>query len=160
MISNKISFGEKIYKYFIGYLYNDNKAKPLHALLPKWSTCVRSYNEQTKLVYFLIEDVDLLKEYTICEKNSADIKKAFDSVPFYNKEFLKRTIKSHGDDVTDFYDKETSKLEFNQTCLAVISLDFALKKDENYYPQIFLKECKCIEKKVFRKLFFFFGWVW
>ena len=24
----------------------------------------------------------------------------------------------------------------------------ALKKDENYYPQVFLKDCKYIEKKV------------
>ena len=26
------------------------------------------------------------------------------------------------------------------------SVDFVLKKDENYYPQVFLKECKYIEK--------------
>ena len=36
----------------------------------------------------------------------------------------------------------------SHTCLAVISLDSALKKDDNYYPQVFLKECKYIEKKV------------
>ena len=30
LISNKISFGETNYKYFIGYLHNDNKVKPLH----------------------------------------------------------------------------------------------------------------------------------
>ena len=38
----------------------------------------------------------------------------------------------------------------NHTCLAVISLDSALKKDENYYSQMFLKECKCSEKKMIR----------
>ena len=38
----------------------------------------------------------------------------------------------------------------NHTCLAVISMDSALKKDDNYYPQVFLKECKYIEKKVVR----------
>ena len=38
----------------------------------------------------------------------------------------------------------------NYTCLAVISMDSALKKDDNYYPQVFLKECKYIEKKVVR----------
>ena len=37
-------------------------------------------------------------------------------------------------------------------CLAVISLDSALKKDENYYPQALLKECKYIEKKVVRRV--------
>ena len=39
------------------------------------------------------------------------------------------------------------KVHSNYTCLAVISLDSALKKDENYYPQVYLKECKYIEKR-------------
>ena len=34
-----------------------------------------------------------------------DIKK-FDSEPVYNKNILKTKLKSHGDEVTDFYDKE------------------------------------------------------
>ena len=38
-------------------------------------------------------------------------------------------------------------VDSNNTCLAVSILDSALKKDENYYPQVFLKECKYIEKK-------------
>ena len=43
-------------------------------------------------------------------------------------------------------------VESNHTCLAIISLDSALTKDENYYPQVFLKECKYIEKKVIRHI--------
>ena len=39
------------------------------------------------------------------------------------------------------------KVDSNHTCLAVISLDSALKKDNNYCPQVFLKECKYVEKK-------------
>ena len=38
--------------------------------------------------------------------------------------------------------------KFLRWILAAISLDSALKKDENYYLQVFLKECKHIEKKV------------
>ena len=34
LVSNKIFFGEKNYKYFIGYLYNDDKVKPLDIMLP------------------------------------------------------------------------------------------------------------------------------
>ena len=30
LVSNKISCGEKNYKYFIGYLHNDHNVKPLH----------------------------------------------------------------------------------------------------------------------------------
>ena len=70
---------------------------------------------------------------------SADIKKEFNSEPVYNKKFLRTKIKSHGDEVTDFYDKGS-----NNTRLAVINLDSALYKDGNYFLRVFLKECKYI----------------
>ena len=38
-------------------------------------------------------------------------------------------------------------MDSNHTCLGVISLDSTLKKDENYYPRVFLQECKYIVKK-------------
>ena len=62
LVSNKISFGEKNYKYFIGYLYNGNKVKPLNIMLPKTTAYVKSYDGQTKWMYFLIEDDDLLRK--------------------------------------------------------------------------------------------------
>ena len=52
---------------------------------------------------------------------------------------MKNKIKSHGDEVTDFYDKKIPKVDYNHTCLVVISLDSALKKNENYYLQVFLR---------------------
>ena len=36
----------------------------------------------------------------------------------------------------------------NHTCLTVISFDSTLKKDDNYNPQVFSKECNYIEEKV------------
>ena len=44
------------------------------------------------------------------------------------------------------------KVDSNHTCLAVISLNCALKKDKNYYLQVFLKECKYIEKKLIKHI--------
>ena len=35
IVSNKVYFGEKNYKYIIGYLYNCHKVKLLHIMLPK-----------------------------------------------------------------------------------------------------------------------------
>ena len=43
-------------------------------------------------------------------------------------------------------------MDSNHTCLAVINLDSALKEGKNYYPQVFLKECKYIKKKVIRNI--------
>ena len=77
-------------------------------------------------MYFLIEDDDLLEIYnTIWNKVSADIKKKIDSELVYKKNYLK-------------------------TKITVTNLDYALKKDDNYYHQVFLKECKYIQKKAVR----------
>ena len=102
---------------------------------------------------FLIEDDDLLEKYSIIwDKVVSDIKKEFDSEYVYNKNYLKTKIKSQCHKVTDFYDKKIPKLDSNHTRLAAISLDSALKKDDNNYPQVFLKECKYIKKKVVRHI--------
>ena len=152
LVSNKISFGDKNYKYFIGYLYNGNKVKPFNIMFPKTSAYVKSYDRQTRWMYLLIEDDKLLEKYnTIWDKVSADIKKEFDSEPFYNKNYLKTKIKSHGDvTVTDFYNQKIPKLASNHTCLAVFSWDSALKKDSNYYLVLFLKSINILKKKVVR----------
>ena len=74
---------------------------------PKTSPYVKSYDGQTKWAYFLIEDDDLLEKYNaIWDKFSTNLKKEFDSVHVYNKNFLKTKIKSHGNEITDFYDKK------------------------------------------------------
>ena len=54
LVSNKIYFDEKNYKYFIGYLYNDHKTKALSVMLPKTSDYVECYDGHTKWMYVLI----------------------------------------------------------------------------------------------------------
>ena len=104
-------------------------------MFPKTTAYVKSYDGQTKWMYFLIENDDLLEKYnTIWDKVSVDIKREFDSKSVYNKNYLKNKIKSHGDEVTDFYDKKVLKLDSNHTCSAIISLDSALRKGDSNYP--------------------------
>ena len=57
-------------------MYNGNKVKPLQIMLPKTSAYVKRYDGQTKWMYFLIKDDDLLEKYnTLWDKISANIKK-------------------------------------------------------------------------------------
>ena len=122
-------------------MYNDHNVQSLHVMLPKTSTYVKSYDGQTKWMYFLIENDDLLEKYnTIWDKVSAYVKKEFDRELVYK--FFENSFseKSYGDDVTDFYEKEILKVGSNRICLGVISLDSTLNKDGNYYDaQVFLK---------------------
>ena len=47
--------------------------------------------------------------------------------------FFENQKKSYGDETTEFHDKENPKVgSSNHTCLAGISLDSALKIDENF----------------------------
>ena len=108
---------------------------------------------QTKWMYFLIEDDDLLEKYNIIwDIVSADIKKEFVGEPVYNKDYLKTQIKYYGNKVTNFDDKEIPGLDSNHTYLAVVTLGSTLKKDDSYCWQVFLKECKYTEKIVVRHI--------
>ena len=128
-MSNKISFGKKNYKYFIGYLYYDNKFKALHIMLPKSSAYVNRYDGQIKWMHFLIENDDLLGKYnTIWDKVSNDTKKEFDSQPVYTKECLKTKIKSNANEATDFYNTTIPKADSNHTCLAALAWILLPKK--------------------------------
>ena len=63
LVSTRFLLVRKNYKYFIGcHLYN-KKIKPLHIMLPKTSAYVKSYDGQTKWMYFLIKEDDLLERY-------------------------------------------------------------------------------------------------
>ena len=63
---------------------------------------------------FLTENDDLLEQYnTIWDKVSADIKKEFDSEPVSNKNLMKSKVKSHSDEVRDFYNKKILKVASN-----------------------------------------------
>ena len=70
---------------------------------------------------------------------------------------MKTKIKSDGDEFSDFYDKKIPKVDSNHTYSTVIGLDLTLNEDKNYKLQVFLKECKYIEKKVIRQINDSFG---
>ena len=98
-------------------------------IFPKTKAYVKSYDDQTKWMYFLIKDDELMEKYnTICDKVSADIKKEFDSKPVYDKKCLKTKIKSNNDEATDFHNKEMHKVGSNYIYLAVIKVDLLLRK--------------------------------
>ena len=60
IISNKAFFGEKSDKFFVGCIDDAYKIKPFSL---KTRGYVKRYNDETKWMYFLIEDEELLKKY-------------------------------------------------------------------------------------------------
>ena len=107
-------------------------------MLPKTRVYLESYNGQTKLIYFLIEDDELLKKYnTIWDRINADIKSDFDSEPVYNEKFLKSKMKSYGDEAICFRNNKISNAGFNHTFLAAITIDSIIKKLKLSFASVF-----------------------
>ena len=82
-------------------------------------------------------------------KKSATLsKKNFGSKPVYNEKYIKTKIKScNGKINTNFHNDKIPKEGSQCICLSVILIDSVYKKDKNYYPQVFLEECKYVVKK-------------
>ena len=88
VVSGKVSFGKNGFKYFTGYK-DAKKSRPLCISPPKMSAYRRDFDE-TKYIYFLIKDGELLEKYNeIWKKVKNSRKKEFDSKPLYNEKYLK-----------------------------------------------------------------------
>ena len=61
VVSNKIFFGKKGLRYFVGYK-DSKKIRPLCIFLPKM-TAYRQDFDQAKFMSFLIKDDELLEKY-------------------------------------------------------------------------------------------------
>ena len=106
-VPNTISSGKNYYKYFIGYLCDHDKIKPLHKMLPKLKTYVKIYEVQTESMYFsIIKNDDLLNKCnTIWDKGSSDIRKEIHGKLVHKKVFLKAKMKFYNDEATAFHNK-------------------------------------------------------
>ena len=109
----------------------------------------RKYFDETKYMSFLIKDDELLKKYNeIWEKVKNIIKKEFDSEPVYNEKYLKAKIKSYNRKINkNFHNSKIPKEGSKFVCLSVILIDSVFRTGKNYYPQVFLKECKYVVKE-------------
>ena len=56
------------------------------------------------------------------------IKREFDNELICNKKIFETKIKPYGDKVRDFHNKKMPKVGSDYDCLAVLSIDFFLKK--------------------------------
>ena len=87
----------------------------------------------------------------IWEKVKNSIKKEFDSKPVYNEKYVKAKIKSYNGKIkTNFYNNKIPREGSQFICLSVILIDSVFRAGKNYYPQVFLEECKYAvkEKKI------------
>ena len=87
LVSDKVSSGEKNYKNFISYIDNDYEIKKISMILPKMDTYIKSYDCETKWMYFFIEDDELLKNNCTWNNVTNSVKKSLIANSFIKKVF-------------------------------------------------------------------------
>ena len=71
------------------------------------------------------------------------IKNEFENKPVYNEKYLKTKIKFYNEKInTNFHNNKIPKDDPQCICISVILVDSVYRKDKDYYPQVFLEECK------------------
>ena len=117
-------------------------------IFPKISAYRRDFNEM-KYIFFLIKGEELLEKYNeIWEKVKNSLKKEFDSEPVYSEKCLKAIVKSYNRKIdTNFHNNKIPKEGSQFICLSVILIDSVFRTGKNYYPQLFVEECKYVVKE-------------
>ena len=73
----------------------------------------------------------------------------FHSKPVYEYKYLKTKVKEYDGAIkTNFLGDSIPKENMHYTCIACITIDFVVKMDEKYFPQVYLEECKYKIKKI------------
>ena len=127
---------------FYGYFFQ--KRLHIEKILVKLNKCI------------LIKDDELFKKYNkIWRKVKNIIDKEFDKDPVYNKKYLKPKIKSYNRKInTDFHNNKIPREGSQCIFLSVILIDSVFRTSNNYYPQMFLAECKYVVKKKDFKVYY------
>ena len=141
------------FKYFIGY--NDNDViRPLYLFLSQTTGYINKFDKNKITLSLMIRDLQLLKKYNKIRKKIKKLMKIdFNAKTTYGDEHIKTKIKTCKDSIiTDFYNKKASKKvpeeKIPHKCLSVIILDSIIYAYKKYFPQVFLEECKYVQKKI------------
>ena len=101
------------------------------------------FDKNNKQNNHLVKDEKILKKYfKIWNKIKSLIKEKLNSEPVYHDKYITTKIKIYNDKgYTNFQSNKIPKDNEYFACLSVILLD-SVHSNKEYYPQIFLEECK------------------
>jgi len=159
---NKIRLSEGVVankrdtRYTIGYEVEPGKIVPLYMKTPKncASLGVSRYNESSawKIGFNVSEDENWIKKYDAVWNKVEDLMfQNLTGSPLCNGKYINpKLITWDGEIKTKFIGKLLCKPEDLGACYVtgILKIGSVYRQGANYYLQVFLKECKCKERKV------------
>ena len=95
VVSDKFKHSDDGFKYFIGYLHDDDVIRPLCIILPQMSRYIKYSDNGGKNMSFKIEDESVYLKYTeIWNKIKKSLNTRFHRQPFYDDKYIKIKVKT------------------------------------------------------------------
>ena len=145
LVSYKFKHSDDGFKYFIGYLHDDDDViRSLCIVLPQMIGCIKYFDNGGKGMPSKIEDESVYFKYAeIWNKIKNSLNVRFHSQPVYDEKYIKTKVKAFSSKINTFLSgNEISKERNHYICIAAICIDSVLKVDKKNYPQVYLEQCK------------------
>ena len=149
LVSYKFKHSDDDFKYFIGYLHDDDVIRPLCFILRQMSGYIKYFNNGGKNMSFKIEDQSAYLKYTeIWNKIKNSLNSKFHSQSIYDDRYIKTKVKTFSSMINALFSGNEIPKERNRyICIAAICIDSGLRVDKKNYPQVYLEQRKYRIKK-------------
>ena len=95
VISYRVKQNNDTYKYFIGYLNDDDVIKPLCIILPQMSGYIKYFDKGRRSMSFKIEDEDVYLQYSeVWNKVRSILNVKFHGQLIYDDKYIKTKVKT------------------------------------------------------------------
>ena len=132
VVFDKFKHSNDGFKYFIGYLHDDDVIRPLCIILPQMSGYKKYFDNGRKNMSFKTEDESVYLKYTeIWNKIEKLVNTRFHSQPIYDAKYIKTKVKTFSSMInTLFSGNEIPRERNHYVCIAAICIDSVLKIDK------------------------------
>ena len=145
-------------RYTIGYISNDGVIALLYIKTPKnvFSTGVTQYSENSSytMSFDMDDHQDWLEKYKLVwNQVEQQTSQSFTKDPVNKDRYLNSKLKTWKDRInTNFHGKD---VPYNTRCeaTAILKIGSVYQQGDSYYPQVYLEECKYLERMPQLQLF-------
>ena len=148
VVSDKFKHTDESFKVFFGYK-KDEIIKPLCIILPQMNGYIKYFENSGKNMSFLIKNDEMWKKYDkIWDVTKDKLGIKFHSESVYENKYLKAKVKEFDGVIkTNFLGKGIPKENMHYAYIACVTVNYVMKLNKKYFPQVYLEESKYKIKK-------------
>ena len=148
VVSSRCKINDTTYKFYCGYLNNNNSIKPLCVILPQVDGYIKYFDDGGKNMSFVTDDEKIYEKYNkIWEVIRKLLKVNFAVRPVRDDKYLVAKLKTFAGINRATFNNSIPIERNHYIFIPAIDIDSVLKINKSAYPQAYLEQCKYKLKK-------------